>query len=56
MHKKNNEWKVYDLQVEGVSIISNYRSQFNSILAKGTFEELMEKLLKKQNEFSEIDG
>lgn len=56
MHKKNNEWKVYDLQVEGVSIISNYRSQFNSILAKGTFEELMEKLLKKQNEFAEIDG
>jgi phospholipid transport system substrate-binding protein len=41
-------WKTYDLQIEGVSIISNYRSQFNSFLAKNSFEKLMEDLIEKQ--------
>lgn len=44
-------WKVYDITIEGVSMVGNYRNQFNSILAKSPFEDLMEKLYKKRDEF-----
>jgi len=40
-------WKVYDVVVENVSLVQNYRTQFNEILAKNTFEELMKILQKK---------
>jgi phospholipid transport system substrate-binding protein len=48
--QKNNEWKIYDLVIEGVSMIGNYRSQFNQILEKNSFEDLLDKLKKKNNE------
>jgi len=44
---KNGNWKVYDVVVENVSLVMNYRSQFNEILAKGTPDELLEILRKK---------
>jgi len=44
---KNGHWKVYDVVVENVSLIQNYRSQFNSILAKNTPDQLLEILRKK---------
>ncbi|RPJ43310.1 MAG: ABC transporter substrate-binding protein [Deltaproteobacteria bacterium] len=40
-------WKVYDVVVENVSLVQNYRSQFNSILAKNTPGQLLEILRKK---------
>jgi len=40
-------WKVYDVIVENVSLVQNYRSQFNSILAKNTPGQLLEILRKK---------
>ena len=40
-------WKVYDVVVEGVSLISNYRSQFREILANKTPEALLDVLRKK---------
>lgn len=55
MHKVDDSWKIYDVIIEGVSIVSNYRGQFNSIMSKGSFEELMEKLLKKSEEIDDID-
>ena len=45
--EKEGQWKVYDVVVEGVSLISNYRSQFREILAKQTPEALLEILRKK---------
>jgi len=45
--KKNNQWKVYDMVIEGVSLIGNYRSQFARILEKDSFQTLVEKLEKK---------
>ena len=42
-----DEWKVYDVVIENVSMDLNYRSQFNDILAKNTFEQLLEILRKK---------
>ncbi|MFH2046198.1 MAG: ABC transporter substrate-binding protein [Pseudomonadota bacterium] len=43
----NNEWKAYDIKIEGVSLVQNYRSQFNEILSKETPDELIKRLNKK---------
>ena len=45
--KKGNNWLVYDISIEGVSLVNNYRSQFNSILQKSTYQELVKKLKDK---------
>lgn len=45
--QKDGTWKVYDVVVENVSLVQNYRSQFNSILAKNTPDQLLEILRKK---------
>jgi phospholipid transport system substrate-binding protein len=47
MIKKNNVWKVYDVIVENVSLVQNYRTQFVDILAKNTPEQLLEILRNK---------
>jgi phospholipid transport system substrate-binding protein len=39
---KSGEWKVYDLIIEGVSMVKNYRTQFREILAKDSPEELLQ--------------
>lgn len=44
---KDGTWKVYDVFVENVSLVLNYRTQFNDILAKNTSEQLIEILRKK---------
>ncbi len=45
--KKGNEWKVYDVVIEGVSLVGNYRTQFREILGKNPPEKLLETLRKK---------
>lgn len=48
---KNDAWKIYDVEVEGVRLTSTYRSQFQSLLKKKSFEKVLEemdKLIKKQ--------
>ncbi len=50
MTLKENEWKVYDVKIEGVSLVQNYRSQFNEILSKETPDELIKRLNKKLKE------
>ena len=47
---KDGVWKVYDVVVENVSLVQNYRTQFNDILAKDTPEQLLETLRKKVKE------
>jgi phospholipid transport system substrate-binding protein len=44
---KDGKWKVYDVVVENVSLVQNYRTQFNDILIKNTPEQLLEILRKK---------
>jgi phospholipid transport system substrate-binding protein len=41
---KKKEWRVYDVDIEGVSLITTFRSQFSGVLKNSSFEELMEKL------------
>ena len=45
--KLDNDWKIYDFIVEGVSMIKNYRAQFKKIIHKSSYEELVNKLKKK---------
>jgi phospholipid transport system substrate-binding protein len=45
---KNGTWWVYDVSVEGVSLIKNYRTQFNEILARSSYPELVKKLKSKE--------
>jgi phospholipid transport system substrate-binding protein len=46
----SGSWRVYDVVVENVSLVLNYRTQFNEILAKNTPEQLLEILRKKVKE------
>ena len=47
---KNGTWKVYDVVIENVSLILNYRTQFNEILAKNPPEHLLATLRQKVKE------
>ncbi len=47
MLKTGNGWKIYDVKIEGVSLLQNYRTQFSSILMRGKPEDLIEMLKKK---------
>ena len=49
-HKSKHGWMIYDIEVQGVSIISTYRSQFDQVLSKGTIDELLLKLENPKNQ------
>jgi phospholipid transport system substrate-binding protein len=42
------DWKIYDVVIENISVVNNYRSQFNRVIAKSSFEDLLQKLRDKQ--------
>ncbi len=44
MHERNGRWLVYDVVVEGVSLVSNYRDQFNSIVRTTSYAELVTRM------------
>ena len=48
MINKNKEWVVCDLVIEGVSIVKNYRAQFNEVLANSSFNDLLLRLKAKK--------
>jgi phospholipid transport system substrate-binding protein len=52
MHRKSDRWLVYDVIIEGVSLIANYRSQFNKIIQTTSYQELVRKMKTKQEEQS----
>jgi len=41
------DWRVYDLVIENVSLVNNYRSQFNRILTNSTYDELVSRIKAK---------
>lgn len=51
MLRRSDRWLVYDVVIEGVSLISNYRTQFNKIITTSSYEELIKKMKTKQEEF-----
>jgi phospholipid transport system substrate-binding protein len=48
---KAGDWKVYDIVIEGVSLVNNYRTQFNTIIAKDSYAGLVKQMrLKREQE------
>ena len=50
LRERNDRWRIIDVVIEGVSLVSNYRSQFSEILSSGTIDDLLEKLRDKNFE------
>src|SRR5512136_1570135 len=50
LRTRDQKWWVYDMVIEGVSLVNNYRTQFSDILGKSSFEGLMKKLKEKTAE------
>lgn len=48
--KQNGKWMVYDIVIEGVSLVSNYRTQFNKIISSDGYSTLLKKLQTKSDE------
>ena len=51
MLRHGDRWLVFDVMIEGVSLIANYRSQFNKIIQTSSYQELVRKMKSKQAEF-----
>ena len=48
--ERTDRWEVYDVVLDGVSLVSNYRSQFNSIIRTSSFSDLLSRMRNKQIE------
>jgi phospholipid transport system substrate-binding protein len=55
MLRRGERWLVYDVVIEGVSLVANYRTQFNKIIQTSSYQELVRKMKSKQEEFLEQD-
>jgi phospholipid transport system substrate-binding protein len=47
VHLISNEWKVYDVIAENISMVNNYRSQFSRVISNASYEELVRRLRNK---------
>lgn len=44
LYKSGGGWKVYDVEIQGVSVVSSYRSQYQQILSQGTVDDLLARM------------
>jgi phospholipid transport system substrate-binding protein len=49
-YQSNGQWQIYDLEIQGVSIIRSYQAQFKEILQNGTFDDLLLKMKQPAND------
>lgn len=56
LRERSERWRIIDVVIEGVSLVSNYRSQFAEILNTGTIDDLMVKLRDKNFDIKEDEG
>jgi len=50
LYNESGTWKVYDVVIEGVSLVSNYRAQFAKVIHESSYAELVKRLRTKVNE------
>jgi phospholipid transport system substrate-binding protein len=50
MQKAADRWRVYDVKIENVGLVANYRSQFNRIIQQSGYPDLVQRLKTKQEE------
>ncbi|MGE5305392.1 MAG: phospholipid-binding protein MlaC [Alphaproteobacteria bacterium] len=43
----DGKWKIYDVVAENISLVNNYRSQFNRVLTKSSFDDLIQRIKSK---------
>jgi phospholipid transport system substrate-binding protein len=55
MHSSGDKWLTYDVSIEGVSLVANYRAQFNKIVQSSGYKVLVQKLAAKEQEGLEAD-
>ena len=55
MHRVGDRWLTYDVAIEGVSMVANYRAQFNKIIQASGYGSLVSKLTEKQEQGLEAD-
>jgi len=48
LRQVGSDWKVYDVVIENISLVNNYRSQFNRVIAQSSFEDLLRRMKDKQ--------
>ena len=53
LFRRGDNWKVYDVNIEGISLVSNYRTQFNKIIQTSGYSTLVDRMKTKQSEFLE---
>jgi phospholipid transport system substrate-binding protein len=56
LHRVGERWLVYDVSIEGVSLVANYRAQFNKIIQTASYRDLVDKLKAKKEEGLETDA
>lgn len=54
LYQAGNTWKIYDVVVENISIVNNYRSQFNRVISRSSFDDLLKRMKEKQ--FAPVDA
>jgi phospholipid transport system substrate-binding protein len=53
LHKVDGRWLIYDVLIEGISLVNNYRAQFNRIITSSSYNDLIQKMKNRQgNELS----
>ena len=50
LQQTGDDWKIYDVVVENISLVNNYRSQFNRVIAQSSFDDLLHKMKDRQFE------
>ena len=53
LFRRGDNWMIYDVNIEGISLVSNYRTQFNKIIQTNGFNVLVDRMKAKQTEFIE---
>ena len=56
MHQREGRWLVYDVTVEGVSLVANYRAQFNTIVRSSSYAELLRRIRARVAELTAPPG
>jgi phospholipid transport system substrate-binding protein len=56
MQKVEERWRVYDVKIENVGLVANYRSQFNRIIQQSGYPDLLQRLKTKQEELQFDEG
>ena len=51
MLRHGDRWLIYDVSAEGVSLVANYRTQFNNIIQTSSYDELLKRMRSRIEEF-----